>query len=109
TGRDLVGAEVVVQQEEYLDLAGAEDSRDRIRDSGVGIATVAHTLEQPPGDRARESGLSARRASQELDDPLRGLRLEQVAGSAGTDRRKQVLLGDRCGQHHDLAAGRRLA
>src|SRR5437763_10125370 len=48
---DLVRAQVVVQQQEYLDLAGAERVGDRIRHPAIRIPAVAHLLEQAPGDR----------------------------------------------------------
>ena len=66
-------------------------------------------LEQAAGNRAGERGLAFGDAVQELDDSLRRLRLEQVAGGPAADRGEQVLLGSRGGQHDDFALRRRFA
>ena len=65
-------------------------------------------LEQAPRDRARQRRLAARHASQELEDPLRRLALQQVARRARADRAEQRLLRAGRGEHDDLGVGRRL-
>ena len=92
---------MLVEQEQHLDLAGAERARDLV--GHAACPTGANLLEQPPRDLARERGLAVPDPAEELDDPLRRLALEQVTGGAAPDRGEQVLLGPRRGQHDDLA------
>src|SRR2546425_6832865 len=68
---DLVGAQVLVEEEQHLELAGRERGRDHVRDGRLAMAALAHGLEEPPRDRARERRLSLRDAAQEADDPVR--------------------------------------
>src|SRR5581483_7827957 len=107
--RDLVRAEVVVEQEQHLDLAGRERVRDRVRDAGAAAVAASHLVEQPPGDGAREGGLAVRDALEERRDPLGRLGLQQVAGGAGADRLQEVLLGAGRREDDDLALRGRLA
>src|SRR5436190_22224903 len=101
--RDLVGAQVLVEQEQHLDLAGRERRGDLVGDAGATAVAVSYPLEQPPRDRAGEGGLALGGPAKELRDPLRALALQQVAGSAALDRGEQVLLGAGSRQHDDLA------
>lgn len=89
---DVVGREVVVEQQQDLDLAGRERMGDPIGDAAAEPAAGAHLVEQTPGDLARERRLAVRDPSQERDDPLGRLALQQVAGGAAADRGEQVLL-----------------
>src|SRR5919202_3892843 len=88
--RDLVRRKMLVQQQQDLDLARAEASRDRIGDAAVRGAPIANLIEQSPGDSAGQRGLARRSAVQEVDDPFGGLRLQEISRRAGTDRREQV-------------------
>src|SRR5437867_10781217 len=90
--RDLVRVETLVEQEQHLDLARAQDGGDRVGHAGLATATVAKLLDQPARDRSRERSLSTTDSAQELDDPLGRLALQQVPGRAAPDRREQVLL-----------------
>jgi signal transduction histidine kinase len=103
---DLVGAEPLVEQEQNLDLPGTQLLGDRLRDARVEPAALAHPVEQPPRDLARQGCLAARDSAEELGDPLRRLGLQQVAGCAAADRGEQVLVGSGGGQDNHLAAGR---
>jgi signal transduction histidine kinase len=105
---DLVRAEVLVEEEQHLDLARGEHARDRFGDA-VEPAALAHAVEQPPRDTARERCLASRDAAQEGRDLLRRLGLEQVAGGAGADRPEEVLLRVRRGQDDHFGLGRLLA
>ena len=71
--------------------------------------SCAHLIEQTPGDRAGERRLTVRDAVEERGDLLGRLALQQVARRAGADRREEVLLRARRGEHDDLALGRRVA
>ena len=102
SARDLVGAEVLVEQEENLHLASGEAARDRLGNRAAESSSLAHTLEQPPCDCAGEGSFAACDAAQELCDPLRRLALQQVAGRSRADGREQVLLGPGRGQDHDF-------
>ena len=106
--RDLVGAVVLVEQEQYLELAGGEGRRDPVRHARA-AAAAAHLVEQPARDGAGEGRVTLDDAVEELRDPVGRLGLEQVAGRASADRGEQVLLGAGGGEDDDLAAGRGLA
>jgi signal transduction histidine kinase len=105
---DLVRSEVLVEEEEDLHLAGRELFRDRVRNPAE-ASVLANAVEQSPSDSARERRLAANDATQERRDLFGRLRLQQVAGCAGPDRREEVLLGIRRRQDDDLATGRLLA
>src|SRR5438445_1743403 len=66
---DLVGAQVLVEQEQHLELAGRERGRDRVRDGRLAVAALAYRLEEPPRDRSGERRLPLRDAAQEAGDP----------------------------------------
>jgi signal transduction histidine kinase len=106
--RDLLGAQMLVEQQQHLELTCRENRGDLV---GHARATTAfpHLLEQPPGDRARQGGLAVGGAAQEVDDPGRRLALQQVAGGAAADGTEEVLLGSGRREHDDLAVGRGLA
>ena len=106
---DLVGSKPLVEEKQHLDLARAQKLRNRFGDAALGRTPVADLLEQSPRDRARERGLAAGDAAEELDDPLRRLALQQVAGRPGADRLEEVLLRTRRGEHDDLRGGRGVA
>ena len=106
--RDLVGAEVLVEEEQHLDLAGGEQARDLLRHATQAPA-VADTVEEASGDAARECGVAARDATQEGRDLLRRLRLQQVTGGPRPDCCEQVLLRVRRGEHDDLGGRSTLA
>jgi hypothetical protein len=107
--RDVVGREVVVQEQEHLDLARREHLRDRVGHAAAEVAPGAHLLEQPASDLSGESRFAVRHAAQEGDDPLGRLALQQVTRGAPANRGEQVLLGSGSRQDHDLAAGSRRA
>ena len=106
--RDLVGAEMLVEEQQHLDLAGGELLRDLVRDA-THASTLANPIEETTGNRPRERCLSVRHPTQEQRDALRRLALEEVAGRSGPDCLEEVLVGPGCRQHHDLAVGRRFA
>src|SRR4051794_38666084 len=56
--RDLVGAEMLVEQEQDLVLAGRELGGDGVGNPGVLGAALADTVEQAPRDLAGKSGLA---------------------------------------------------
>ena len=107
--RDLVGAEMVVEEQQDLDLAGRERARNRIGDARAAAVPGADLVEEPAGDRAGERGLAVHDAVEEGGDLLGRLGLQQVAGGAGADRLQEVLLGAGGRQHDDLALGGGLA
>jgi signal transduction histidine kinase len=106
--RDLVRAEMLVEEQQDLDLACRERPSDRLGDP-VEAPAFADTVEQPPGDPARERRLAPRDTAQERRDLLGRLGLEQIAGGSAADRREQVLLRVGGGQHDDLALRRLVA
>ena len=101
-GGDLVGAEVLVEEQEHLDLAGRELLRDLVGDTAH-AATFADTIEQPAGDRAGQSRLAVRDTPKEQGDALRWLALQEIAGSSRADRLEQILVRSRCREDDDLA------
>ena len=103
--RDLVGAEMVVEQEQHLELAGREGLGNLVGYAGPAPAVRPHLLEQPTSDASGKCRLSLRDAAQELDDSRRRLALQEVARSAGADRSEEVLLHRRGRQHDHLAFG----
>ena len=107
-GRDLIGAEMLVEQQEHLDLARRELLRDLVGDPAH-PATFADAVEQAAGDRAGEGRLTVRDAAKKQGNALGRLALEEVAGGSCTDRLEQVLVRSRGGEHDDLALGRCLA
>jgi len=106
--RDLVGAVMLVEEEQHLELPRRQEGGDAIGHAGAAPAG-ANLVEEPARDGPGESCLAVDDALEELSDPLGRLGLEEVAGRAAADRREQVLLGARGGEHDDLACGRRLA
>ena len=108
-GGDLLGAEVLVEEQQHLELARREALGDRLRDDAVRRAALAHLLHQPARDRARERRLAVGDAAQEVDDPLGRLVLQQVAGGAEADRAEQVRVVLGRGQDDDRGVGRGLA
>jgi hypothetical protein len=106
--RDLVRPVVLVEEEQHLELASREERRDAVRHARPTPAR-AHLLEQPARNRPGEGGLTVHDALEELGDPVGRLGLEEVAGSATTNRGEQVFLRPRGGKDDHLAAGRRLA
>jgi signal transduction histidine kinase len=103
-GRDLVGAEVLVQQEQHLELTRTERGGDLVRHPAV-YSALPYLLQQAAGDLAGKGGLPLRDRPQELRDPLRRLALEQVTGGTASDRGQQVRLGARGGEDDDLGLG----
>ncbi len=106
--RDLVGAEMLVEQQQDLDLAGRELSRDLVRYPAHAPA-FTNTVEQAAGDRAREGRLTVGDATKEQGDALRRLALQEVAGGTGSDGLEEVLVRTGRCEHDDLALGRGLA
>ena len=102
---DLVRPQVLVEQEQHLDLARRERARDRFRDP-VETAALADPVQEPARHASGERSLSADDSAQERRDLLRRFRLQEIAGRAAADRRKEVLLGVGGSQHDDLALGR---
>jgi signal transduction histidine kinase len=107
--RNLVGAQVVVEQQQHLDLARAQRPRNLIGNRAVAAAALPNLIQQSAGDLARQRRLAMRDSAKELDDALGRLALEQVAGRAAADRQEEVLLGAGGCQDDDLALRRRLA
>jgi hypothetical protein len=106
--RDLVRAQVAVEEQQHLELARAQHLRDRLRHL-LAAAALTHLVEQPARNRARERRLALRDAAQERHDPVRRLALQQVAGGAAADRAEEVALVLRRRQHDDLRLRRGLA
>src|SRR3954469_1201046 len=52
--RDLVGAEVIVEEQQHLDLARRERRGDRVGDTGAAAVRVPHLVEEAAGDLSRE-------------------------------------------------------
>ena len=90
-GGDLVGAEMLVEQQQHLHFAGRELLRDLVRDA-TDAASLAHAIEQPARDRPGQGRLAPCHAAQERRNPLRGLALQQVARRTRSDRLEQILL-----------------
>ena len=82
---DLVRAQMLVEEQQHLDLSGGEDAGDLLGNAAE-PAAIAYAIEEPARDTARECCVTARDASQERCDLLRGFGLEQVAGRAGSNR-----------------------
>jgi signal transduction histidine kinase len=108
TLRDLVGPEMLVQQEQHLDLASGEHARDLLGDA-VQAASLAHAVEQPARDPAGERGLAPGDTAEERRDLFRRLGLQQVARGTGPDGGQQVLLGVGRREDDDLAVRRLLS
>jgi signal transduction histidine kinase len=106
---DLVGSEVVVEQEEHFELPRGEHLGDRVGHARPAVVARTNLVEQPAGDRAREGRLAVRHSLEEARDALGRLCLEQVARCAATDRGEQVRLRAGRREHHDLAVGSRSA
>ncbi len=106
--RDLVGGEVLVEQQQHLDLARGEHLRDLVRDA-VEPATLAHTIQEPAGNAAGEGCIAAGDSTQERRDLLGRLGLEEVAGRSCADRAEEVLLRVGSRENDDLAVRRLLA
>ncbi len=105
---DLVGAEVLVEQEQNLDLARGELLRDLVGDAPH-AAALANTVEQSPCDRAGKRRLAVGDPTQKEGDALRWLALQQVAGRPGANGLEEVLVRAGRRQDDDFALGRRLA
>jgi signal transduction histidine kinase len=105
---DLVGSEMLVEEEEDLDLACRQLLRDRVRHAAE-PAVLADAVEEPPRNASGQRGLAAHDAAQEGRDLLGRLGLQKVTGRAGANRREEVLLRVRRGQDDDLATRRLLA
>ena len=102
--RDLVRAEVLVEEEEHLDLARREDASDRLGHAGQ-PTSVADAIEQAPCDSAGQGRVAAGDAAEEGGNLLGRLGLQEVARRAGTDGGEEILLGVRRRQHDDLRVG----
>lgn len=100
--RNLVGAEVLVKEEQNFDLSGRKQSSDRLGDS-VKLASLSNPVEESTRDASRECGVASRNTPEERRNLLGGLGLEEVTGRPRTDRCEQVLLGVGRGEHDDLA------
>ena len=105
---DLVGAEVLVEEQEHFDLACREHARDLFGDAARASA-VSHSLEQSTGDASRQRGIAARHSAEEGGDLLGRLGLEEVARRSRANRGEEVLLGVGGGEHDDLGSRRLLA
>ncbi len=103
-GGDLIGTEVLVEEEENLDLAGGELLRNLVGNT-THPATLADAIEEPTRDRAGQGSLAVRNSAEEERDALRWLALQEVSGRSGPDRLEQILVRSRCGEHDDLALG----
>ena len=99
---------VLVEQKQNLELARREQRRDAVGDPRAS-PTRADLLEEPARDRARERGFALHDALEELGDPIRRLRLEEIAGCAAANRGEQVLLRPRGSEDDDLTARRSFA
>ena len=105
TPGDLVGAEMVVEQEQNLELAGGERLGDRVGHAGAAVVAGAHLVQEATGDRAGERGLAVRDSLEEARDALRRLGLQQVAGRPTANGGKQVRFGAGGSEDDDLAVG----
>ena len=90
--RDLVGAEVLVEEEEHLELARGQAAGNRLRHAAVRGPAAANLFEQAAGNETRQRCLSGGGAVEEIDETLRRLSLEQIAGRPTADRGEEVLL-----------------
>ena len=106
---DLIGAEVLVEEQQHFQFPGRQAVGDRLGDAAAEAAALANALQEPPRDRAGERRFATGDAAEELCDPLRRLALEEVAGRARSDCREQVLLGSGSGQDHDFRVRRGFA
>jgi signal transduction histidine kinase len=109
TPGDLVGAEMVVEQEQNLHLAGGERLGDRVGHARAAVVARAHLVQQAACDRAGQGRLPVCDALEEARDALRRLRLQEIAGRTAADGGEQILLGARGSEHDDLAVGGRRA
>jgi hypothetical protein len=100
---DVVRPEVLVKQEENLELAGAQDVCDHLRNAGVAVTAGANLVEETPSGGAGQRGLPPCDRVQELDDAVRRLGLEQVSRRPAADGSEQVLLSLGGGEHNDLS------
>ena len=101
---DLVGAEMLVEEQEDLELSGRKLLGNLVRDP-ADPAAFPNTVQKSAGDRAGERRLTIRDAAEELGDALGRLALEKVAGGPRPDRLEQVLVRPGGGEDHDLASG----
>lgn len=108
TLRDLVGAVMLVEQKQHLELAGRKSRGDAVRHARA-AAAAAHLVEQPARDRSGEGRVALDDALEKLGDSLRRLGLEQVAGCSATNGGEQVLFGAGSREDDDLAVGCDLA
>ena len=67
--RDLVGAVVLVEEEQHLELPRRENRRDAVGHARATSAR-AHLLEQPARDGPGERSLAVHDAFEELGDPV---------------------------------------
>jgi hypothetical protein len=100
---DLVRREVLVEEQQYLELARGEARRDLVGNAATDPAPLAHPLEQRARHGARERRLTVGDAVQEGCDALGGLALEQVTRCSCADRRQEVFLRSGRRQYDDLA------
>src|SRR5207248_903068 len=82
-------AAVLDEEKQNLELPRRQHGGDRIGHTGTAAAPCTHLLEQPSGHRARQRRLPVRDPTEEADDALRRLALQEVAGRAAADRPEQ--------------------
>ena len=97
---------MLVEQQQHLDLASREPSRNVVGYAAAEAASLAHPLQQAPSNRSGQGRFAPRDSAQERRDPLGRLALEQVAGGPRPDRLEQVVLRPRRREDDDLARRR---
>ena len=107
-GSNLVGAEVLVEQQENLHLAGRELAGHLVGNAAHPTA-LSDTVEESARDGSGQCRLAVCDPTKEQGNALGWLALQEVARRAGTDRLEQVLVGSRRCKYDDLALGRCLA
>jgi hypothetical protein len=105
TLRDLVGAEMLIEEEKDLQLARGQAAGNRLRHSAVRGPAVANLLEQAAGHETRERCLAGGRSVEEVDEAFGRLGLQQIAGGTAADRREEVLLVAGSSQDDYLTVG----
>ncbi len=100
---------MLVEKQQHLELPRREARGERLRNDVRAARSLADLLHQPARDRAGERSLAVRDAAEEVDDALRRLVLQQVAGRAQPDRAQEVRVVLGCGQDDDRRVGGGLA
>jgi signal transduction histidine kinase len=107
-GRDLVGTEVLVEEEENLDLAGGELLCNLFGDAAHSPA-LPDAIEEPARDRPGECSLAVCDSAEEEGNALWRLALQEVSSRPCPDRFEEVLVRPGGCEDNDFALRRCLA